>query len=104
VLTNMVLRRVARGVRTYFDSYKFYNASRIPNKGRIPGKIFRVKTGRIPRLTYSKADVYRGTTVPTFSTVNPRHNGFGGESDVRYNRLKGYSGKYTIGYLDNTRK
>jgi hypothetical protein len=60
----MVLRRrVARGVRTHFDSYKFKHASRIPNKGRIPGKIFRVKTGRIPSWTYSKEDVYRGTTL-----------------------------------------
>jgi hypothetical protein len=39
------------------------HASRIPNKGRIPNKIFRVQTGRISSWTYSKADVYRGTTV-----------------------------------------
>jgi hypothetical protein len=26
-------------------------------------KFFRVQTGRIPSWTYSKADVYRGTTV-----------------------------------------
>jgi hypothetical protein len=63
VLTNMVLRRrVARGVTTHFDSYTS-SSTRIPNKGRIPGKIFRVQTGRIPSWTYSKADVYRGTTV-----------------------------------------
>jgi hypothetical protein len=62
MLTNMVLRRVARGVRTHFDPYKFKHVSRIPNKGRIPGRIIRVQTGRIPSLTYSKADVYRGTT------------------------------------------
>jgi hypothetical protein len=60
----MVLRKtLARGVRTHFDSYKFKHASRIPNKDHIPGKIFRVQTGRIPIWTYSKADVYRGTTV-----------------------------------------
>jgi hypothetical protein len=39
------------------------HASRIPNKGRIPNKNFRVQTGRISSWTYSKADVYRGTTV-----------------------------------------
>jgi hypothetical protein len=44
---------------TRFDFY----ASRIPNKGGIRGKIFRVQTGRIPNWTYSKADIYRGTTV-----------------------------------------
>jgi hypothetical protein len=37
-----------------------------PKKYRIPGKIFRVQTGRIPSWTYSKADVYRGTTVISF--------------------------------------
>jgi hypothetical protein len=51
------------GIRTHFDPYKLQHASRIPNKGRIPGKIFRVQTGHIPSWTYSKADVYRGTTV-----------------------------------------
>jgi hypothetical protein len=60
----MVLRRrVTRGVRIHFDPYKFYHASSIPNKGRIPGKIVRVQTGSIPSWTYSKADVYRDTTV-----------------------------------------
>jgi hypothetical protein len=39
------------------------HASRIPNKGRIPNKIFRVQTGRISIWTYSKADIYRGTTA-----------------------------------------
>jgi hypothetical protein len=33
----------------------------------IPGKIFTFQTGRIPSWTYSKADVYRGTTVVTYS-------------------------------------
>jgi hypothetical protein len=42
--------------------------------------------------------------------VNPRYNGLfflgGGSviSDVRYNRVKGYSRKYTIGYITNTRR
>jgi hypothetical protein len=40
------------------------------NKGRIPVKIFRVQTGRIPSWTYSKADVYRGTTVLSFNLVS----------------------------------
>jgi hypothetical protein len=39
------------------------HASRIPNKGRIPNKIFHVQTGRIPSWTYSKAAVHRGITV-----------------------------------------
>jgi hypothetical protein len=36
---------------------------RIKKKSLIPGKILRVQTERIPSWTYSKADVYRGTTV-----------------------------------------
>jgi hypothetical protein len=68
----MVLRRVARGIMTRFDSNKFYNASRIPNKGRIQCKIFRVQTGRIPNWTYSKADVYRGTTANVYMYIRVR--------------------------------
>jgi hypothetical protein len=44
------------------------HATRIPNKGRIANKIFRVQTGRISSWTYSKADVYRGSTVITLSS------------------------------------
>jgi hypothetical protein len=36
------------------------------------------------------------------STVNPRYN-VCVIADVPYNRVKEYSRKYTIGYIDNTR-
>jgi hypothetical protein len=62
-----------RRVMIHFDSYKFLHASRIPNKGRIPGNICRVQTGRISIWTYSKADVYRGTTVYGTCTVYTLH-------------------------------
>jgi hypothetical protein len=35
----------------------------LTHASRIPNKIFRVQTGRVPSWTYSRADVYRGTTV-----------------------------------------
>ena len=38
-------------------------ASHIPKKGRIPSENFLVQRGCIPSWTYSKADVYRGSTV-----------------------------------------
>jgi hypothetical protein len=42
------------------------------------------------------------------NTVNPRYNGLMGWgvsviADGRYNRMMGYSRKYTIGYIANTR-
>ena len=40
--------------------------SRIPNEGRIPRKMFRVQTGHIPSWTYSKVDIYQGSSVLKF--------------------------------------
>jgi hypothetical protein len=42
---------------------------------------------------------------PPLGTVTPHHiKDLGGEiADVRYNRGKGYSRKYTIGYITNAR-
>jgi hypothetical protein len=48
---------------THFDSYKFQHASRIPNKGRIPGKISR------PNRTYTKLDLFQSGRIPRYHCI-----------------------------------
>jgi hypothetical protein len=55
-VSGLILTHTSSSTRVVFQTKDIYLA-----------KFFRVQTGRIPSWTYSKADVYRGTTVFTVS-------------------------------------
>jgi hypothetical protein len=57
MVSGLVLTHTSSSKRVVFQTKVVYQA-----------KKFRVQTGRIPSWTYSKADVYRGTTV--YQTVH----------------------------------